>query len=279
MAFQRIVEVFPPALSISDKAPFDLAEKVTEFVKGVRGIRTLCDLALVANVKNPSYVKLSTIFAASLLQERIGLSAAPSIVARDENRLQLASSVLTAMELELKAMLLVWGDRYPIQVGATNVRDHHSLAEIIRQAAGLRRRVGSSTRILAPVDLRLLRRESGVRVARSRIRAGAELLLAQPPTTDAGATLQEHLALLESTGLMDRVMLNVFPFRDTRDVSHCEEYFGWKLPRSLHRTAAKGGDALLEEAREVHKGIKAAGLPGVYVATRGRPAVARDILG
>jgi 5,10-methylenetetrahydrofolate reductase len=260
------------------KAPIDLEGKVVNFVEEVRDIRSLCDLALVANVKNPAKIKLSTVVSASLLQIKLRINAAPSIVARDENRLQLASSVLTAMELGLHGMLLVWGDRYPTEAHATNVRDHRSLAEFIREAAELRRRAGSKARILAPVDLRLLRNKSGVKLAKSRLRAGAELLLAQPPTTDA-ATLEDHLSLLEAAGLKKRVMLNVFPFRDSEDVRHCEEYFGWKLPEALHSLALRGRSSLLDGAREVHERIRAAGLPGVYVATRGTPAVAKEILG
>ena len=267
--------MFPAA----GKDPIDLEQKVGKFVDEVRDIRSFCDLALVANVKNPAKIKLSTIVAASLLQSNLSINAAPSIVARDENRPQLASSVLTAIEMGLHGMLLVWGDRYPSKAHATNVRDYHGLAEFIREAAGLRRRVGSNTRILAPVDLRLLRSESGVELTKSRLRAGAELLLAQPPTTDSGATLDDHLSLLDTTGLKKRVMLNVFPFRDSDDVRHCEEYFGWRLPEALHSLAAKGGSSLLDEAREVHERIRAAGLPGVYISTRGRPAVAREILG
>lgn len=267
--------MFPAA----GKDPIDLEQKVGKFVDEVRDIRSFCDLALVANVKNPAKIKLSTIVAASLLQSNLSINAAPSIVARDENRPQLASSVLTAIEMGLHGMLLVWGDRYPSKAHATNVRDYHGLAEFIREAAGLRRRAGNNARILAPVDLRLLRSESGVELTKSRLRAGAELLLAQPPTTDSGATLDDHLSLLDTTGLKKRVMLNVFPFRDSDDVRHCEEYFGWRLPEALHSLAAKGGSSLLDEAREVHERIRAAGLPGVYISTRGRPAVAREILG
>jgi 5,10-methylenetetrahydrofolate reductase len=278
VAFQRIIEVFPPMFPGSGKDPIDLEGKVAKLVAEMWNIKSLFDLTLVANVKNPVKVKLSTIISASLLQSNLRINAVPSIVARDENRLQLASSVLTAIELGLHGMMLVWGDRYPAEAHATNVRDYHSLAEVIREAAGLRRRAGSDIRILAPVDLRLLRNKSGIELARSRLRAGAQFLLAQPPTTDA-ATLDVHLSRLETTGLKKRVMLNVFPFRDGEDVRHCEEYFGWKLPKALHTLATRGRNALLDEARDVQERIRAAGLPGVYVSTRGTPAVAKDILG
>jgi hypothetical protein len=131
---------------------------------------------------------------------------------------------------------------------------------------------------LAPVDVSLLGSSRGVQLAKSRIRAGAELLLAQPPTTDSGETLDRHLALLGASGLRNRVLLNVFPFRDKKDVLYCEKYFGWRLPRALHKMAGSGQAALLEEARRAARRIRREGLPGVYVSTRGHTDVAKKIL-
>ncbi|MDA4120828.1 MAG: hypothetical protein OK404_00290 [Thaumarchaeota archaeon] len=280
MGFLRVVEVFPPMFPSSTKTEaIDLRGKMANLVEEVRSIRRVCDIVLVANVKNPAKVKLSTVEAASILQEKVKVPAAPSVVARDENRLQLTSTMLTTMGKGLAWMLLVWGDDYPPQVGTTNVRDYASLSEVIDEASLLRRRSRSKTKFLAPVDLRRLSKESGVELARSRIKAGAEFLLAQPPTTDSGRTLDEHLSLLDSTGLKGKVLLNVFPFRDSADVRHCEGYFGWKLPKPLHRLAAEGRAALLEEARAVQARLRDSGAPGVYVSTRGHPDVAKEILG
>jgi 5,10-methylenetetrahydrofolate reductase len=280
MAFFRVVEVFPPLFPISgDRKPIDLEEAIDRFVKSVRNVREYSDLVLVANVKNPAYLKLSTIQAASLLQDRAGVEAAPSIVVRDANRLQLMSSVLTSIASGLRTLVLVWGDRYPSSVGATNVRDYRSLSEVIEEAARITRRAKINTRLLAPVDVPKLTTKGGVKLARSRLKGGADLLLAQPPTTDPGPTFDEHLSLLESTDLKDRVLLNVFPFRSTQDVQYCEKYFGWKLPSSLYEAASRGEASLLDEAKKVALRLRKEGLPGVYVATRGKPEVARKILG
>jgi 5,10-methylenetetrahydrofolate reductase len=280
MGFLRVVEVFPPMFPVSNKTEaIDLKGKMARLVEEVRSIKSVCDVVLVANVKNPAYIKLSTIEAAAVLHEKLRIAAAPSIVARDQNKLQLASTMLTAMGKGLPWMLLVWGDPYPPEVGSTNVRDYDSLSEVIEDAAVIRRRSKSKTRLLAPVDLRMLSNRSGVDLAGSRLRAGAEFLLAQPPTTDSGETLDSHLSILESTGLKKRVLLNVFPFRDLADVRRCEVYFGWNLPKSLHRMAATGKTALLEEARTVQARLRKSGARGVYVATRGRPEVAKEILG
>jgi 5,10-methylenetetrahydrofolate reductase len=280
MGFLRVVEVFPPMFPFSKKTvAIDLKRKMASLVEEVRSIKSLCDVVLVANVKNPAQIKLSSVEAASVLQEKLRIPAAPSIVARDENKLQLASTMLTAMGKGLPWMLLVWGDQYPPETGSSNVRDYTSLSEVIDEASSLRRRSKSKTKFLAPVDLRRLSKESGVELARSRIKAGAEFLLAQPPTTDSGETFDKHLSLLDSTGLKRKVLPNVFPFWDSMDVRHCEEYFGWKLPKPLHSLAAKGRGALLEEARIVQDRLKDSGLPGVYLSTRGHPDVAKKILG
>src|SRR5712692_8738021 len=214
VAFLRVVEVFPPLIPVKPgKARVDLDAKIQSFVEEVRRVRSVCDLVLVANLKNPAYHRVSAVEAASLIQARAGVPAAPTIVARDENRFQLRSTILTAMALGLGTIMLAWGDRYPAGVGATNVRDYRSLAEVIEEGAMLSRMIGRTERILAPVDLRLLPSKSGRRMSKSRLKAGAELLLAQPPTTDAKTTLQEHLSVLERSGLMEKVLLNVFPFR------------------------------------------------------------------
>jgi len=280
MAFLRVVEVFPPLFPISDsKKPIDLEGAIDRFVTRVRGIREYSDLVLVANVKNPAYLKLSTIEAASLLQDRAGVKAAPSIVVRDANRLQLISSVLTSIASGLETLLLVWGDRYQSRVGVTNVRDYHSLSEMIDEAAAISKRARTKVKLLAPVDVPKLGTRDGVRLARTRLKAGAELLLAQPPTTDSGATFDWHLNLLESTGLRDHVLLNIYPFRDREDVRERGKYFGWKLPNVLHESASQGRAQLLREERAVVSRLRRIGLPGVYVSTRGEPEVAREILG
>jgi hypothetical protein len=175
--------------------------------------------------------------------------------------------------------MLVWGDRYPASAGVSNVYDYDDLADTIADASSIAKRAGVTVRILTPVTLTSLASEEGVTRAKSRLDAGAEFLLAQPPTTDAGATFERHLELLESSGLRSRVLLNAFPFRDSQDVRDCELYFGWKLPRRVHELAVSGERSLLAEARAVAWKIRESGLPGVYVSTRGRPALAQTVLG
>lgn len=255
-----------------------MEEKIERFVRGANSVRDLADLFLVADVKNPDLLKLSTIEASLMLQERLGVEAAPVIVVRDSNRLRFLSSVLTGISLGLKSMMLVWGDRYPAAAGTSNVRDFASLGEAIRQAATIRKRARVPTRFFAPVDLGMLGEAKGVGLARERLESGADLLLAQPPTTDPEATFDRHVSLLEEAGLKDRVLLNVFPFKGAKDVRDSERYFGWSLPRSLHDAARRGEPSLLEMEREVIRRTRSEGLPGVYVATRGVPSVARRLL-
>ncbi len=279
MAFLRVVEVFPPVFP-SDRGargPIPLEERMEMFVEEVRGIRQYADLVMVANIKDPGLVKLSTLEAALLLQDRLRVEAVPVVVVRDVNRLQFLSTVLTAMASGLSSIMLAWGDRYPRSARATNVHDFGSLAEAIRESSKLRARLRSPARFLAPVDLTRLRGSAGVALAQGRVRAGADLLLAQPPTTAVQA-LEAHASLLRSAGLADSTLLSVFPFRDSADVRTCEKKFGWRLPRSLHEAAQGGESSLLEVEREVIRGLRAGGYPGVYVSTRGTPAVAARLL-
>jgi 5,10-methylenetetrahydrofolate reductase len=276
MAFLRVVELLPPLFpaSRSGKDNFDLEETVGLFLEEARSLRRHSDVLLVADVKNPRLLKFSSLEAASLLQERLGVVAAPVLVVRDFGRHQFLSSVLTGLS-KFRYLLLAWGDDYP--AGATNVRDFSSLAETIREAAILRERAGATAKFFAPVDVNSLATAKGAARARGRVRAGADYLLAQPPTTDLG-DLDRHARLLREVGLEDRVLLNVFPFKDPKDVRECERYFGWRLPRSLKLRAKRGRDSLFETEREVVREIRGAGLPGVYVNARGIPGIAAGLL-
>jgi hypothetical protein len=83
---------------------------------------------------------------------------------------------------------------------------------------------------------------------------------------------------LEKAGLKDKVLLNVFPFKDEADVISCEKYFGWKLPASLRKAAASGEGKLLEMERKVIQRLKDEKFPGVYLTTRGVPGNAEKLL-
>ncbi len=268
--------MFP--LQEGSSAPLDLEEKVGRFVEDVRGVREFGDLFLVANVKNPELLKISTVEAAFMLQDRLRVRAAPVVVVRDMNRLQFLSTVVTALSFELDSLMVAWGDAYPPSAKATNVRDFSSLGRALHEVSAIRRQTRSRIRLLAPIDVNALRRRSGIALAKERLRAGAEYLLAQPPTTDQEETFDRHAKVLEDSGMKDRVLLNVFPFRDLGDVVECEKNFGWKLPVALHKAAAEGRAALLETEKEVAGRLRTEGFPGVYLSTRGSAAIAASLL-
>ncbi|MDA4119273.1 MAG: hypothetical protein OK436_01675, partial [Thaumarchaeota archaeon] len=113
--------------------------------------------------------------------------------------------------------------------------------------------------------------------AKSRLRAGADYLLAQPPSLDSD-TLDRQVLGLERSGIKDKVLLNVFPFKDSKDLEYCERYFGWKFPKHFRELAASGESALLNEARNVVRRLRNEGFPGFYVSTRGNPSIARSLL-
>ena len=279
MGFLRVVEIFPPLFPYSRRKEnrIEAPLAIERFVEGARGASSFADVLLIADVKNPNLLKLSTVEAAALLKERARLEAAPVLVVRDTNRKQFLSSVVTCLLLELDHVMFAWGDDYPAHSGATNVRDFTSLAESIREAELLRRRTGAPTKFLAPVNVELLSSKGEAKRARDRLRAGAEFLLAQPPTTDL-ESLDRHQTLLREAKLEARVLLNVFPFRGYRDVRECEAYFGWKLSKNLHDTAKKGERALIREEREVGRALRNRGLPGIYLNTRGTPGLAARFL-
>jgi len=279
MAFLRVVELLPPLfpLSKSRKVHIDVEEGIERFLVEARSLRQHADVVLVADVKDPRLLKLSTLEAAAILKERLRVNAAPVLVVRDSNRIHFLSAVMTGLALKFGYLMLAWGDSYSVGTGATNVRDFSSLAESIREAALLRRRTRAATKFFAPVDVEQLATSKGVALAKGRIGAGADYLLAQPPTTDI-EDLEKHVRLLRGVGLEDRVLLNVFPFKDLNDVRRCEAYFGWRLPRRLHRAAKEGGSALFEAEREVTRRLREGGLPGLYLNARGIPGIAESLL-
>ncbi len=279
MAFLRVVEVFPPLFPNSPKENGSISheEKTERFVEGVRSIRDLADVFLVASVKNPQLLKLSTVEAARILQERLRVEAAPVIVVRDMNRLQYLSTVLTGISMDLGSMMIAWGDNYPANAGATNVRDYSNLGEAIREASSIRTRARASTRFFAPVDIGLVGHSKAMGLAKSRLEAGADFLLAQPPSIDSAA-LDIQTSSLEESGMKDKVLLNVFPFKDRQDLDYCEKYFGWRFPVRFRELAELGESALLNEGRNVVRRLRKEGFPGLYLSTRGNPSVARSLL-
>ena len=278
MTFLRVVEVFPPLIRTTEyrNAP-DLGERVNSFVNEVRRIKEYADLVLVANLRDPQLTTVSTVSAAALLKQRAGVDAAPVIVARDANQNEIASTILGAYAWGLGSLMLAWGDRRGR--GARNVYDFASLSSAISKAEDLAAFYDGKKRILAPVNIDLLSSRKGLRLAKSRISAGADLLLAQPPTSDSNEAMDAHLALLDDAGIRKKVLLGVFPFRDLRDIVRCERLFGWRLPPSLKGRADSGSFSPIDEARAVVRRLRKEGLPGVYLSTRGSPDVARQVLG
>lgn len=280
MAFLRVVEVLPPLFPASrlkgDRLP--LEARMERFTEEVRSIREFADVIQVANVKNPGLLKIDTVHAATVLQEFLRVRAAPVIVVRDQNRPQFLSTVLTAITVELDSIMIAWGDDYPASAKASNVRDFADLAKAIREASLMRSRAHAPTRFFAPADINSLAYPKGVALAKERLRAGADFLLAQPPTTDGDETFDRHSSLIQKAGLKDRVLLNVFPFKDEVDVKHYERMFGWKLPKRLRKTASQGNAALLDVERSVIRRLKEEGFPGVYLTTRGTPSIAETLL-
>jgi 5,10-methylenetetrahydrofolate reductase len=278
-AFTSIIEVFPPLFSTSEDVEpiIGLRQKTRDIVERVRRIKHLADSFLLADLRDSTRMKLPTVLCASILREKAGVDAIPVITARDSNRAAVVSSLLSAYSLGLTSIMLVWGDRYD-GGGPKNVYDFRSLSEVIGLARKLAERCGDRCRLLAPVDLPTLGTKTGLELARKRLASGADVLLAQPPTTDSYSTLHDHARLIKDSGLDGRVLLNVFPFRDAKDIENCRTKFGWKLPRRLDAVSRGGEKALLLEAKKVADAIERMGLPGLYVTTRGRPEVARFIL-
>jgi len=277
LQFHRVVEIFPP-LFLKSSPRHDVEEKLERFVEEARSVRDFSDTVLIADVKNPKYLELSTLEAALLLRDRTRVEAAPVIVLRGMSRQKLISAVLTGVSLELKAIMLAWGDDHPRSANSSNVRDYATLAGAISEAAEIRRKSRSPILIFAPVDLRNLGTPEGTSMAKGRLRAGADYLLAQPPTTDPEDTFDRHKEALDSAGLRSRVFLNVFPFRGARDIWDCEKYFGWRLPKRLHKDAQNGESELIQIERQIVGRMKEEKLPGIYLNTRGSPGIAGTLL-
>jgi len=247
------------------------------FGEEARGIRDFADIILVANVKDLKRVKFDSVHAAVMLKEEYNLRAAPVIVVRDQNRPQFLSTVLTAVSLGIDSLMIAWGDDYAKSSHASNVRDFPDLAGAIREANRIKSRARSPIRFFAPIDLESLAYPEGAALARERLRAGADLLLAQPPTTDDGETFDRHDSLLEKSGLKEKVLPNVFHFRDDEDIRDYERMFGWRLPNGLHQ-AARGEGELMDLERKIVGRLRTSGYAGVYLSTRGTPSIAERVL-
>jgi 5,10-methylenetetrahydrofolate reductase len=279
--FTTIVEIFPPNFSAeASKEPLlGLRQKTQDIVARVKKVENLADCVLVADMKDIGRLKLSSIYTAAILRQELDTEVIPVIAARDGNRSALRTLFLSALSYGLDSVMLVWGDRYNEGEGSANVYDYPSLSKAIREMRELADRADVKATILAPVNLATLGTPKGDEIASSRIASGADCLLAQPPTSDLSETLPQQVRVLEEKNLKGRVLLNVFPFRDREDIEACRQRFRWNLPPALDAMAEEGGEArLLKESRSVVERMRAEGLPGVYVSTRGKPELARYML-
>lgn len=278
--FTRMVEVFPPNFStdVSREPLIGIKQKMRDMTTRVKKIQDLADAIIVADMKDAGRLQLSSIYTAAVLKEELGLEVIPVIPTRDMNRKAIRTFFLTCLSLGLESVSLVWGDRYGEGDGAKNVYDYESLAGALGDARQLADRADVGATLLAPVDVSALVKKRGVRLAQSRLKSGADCLLAQPPTTDLYRTLARHVELLKAHGLERRVLHNIFPFRDKQDIANCRVRFGWDLPPELDGIAANGEPSLLKEARRVVEALESQGHGGVYVSTRGKPELARYIL-
>ncbi|MDG6964741.1 MAG: methylenetetrahydrofolate reductase [Nitrososphaerota archaeon] len=280
MAFLRVVEVLPPRfpMSGSGRDRLDLKGEVERFVAEVRMVGRFADVVLVANMKNPHLLKMDTVQAALVAQHRTGVEAAPVLVVRDQVRAQFLSSLVAAFSSGLRSVMIAWGDDFPASGRGTGPGGFTDLAEAIREASVLRARSRSGVRLLAPVDLRRLGAGGGSAMAAGRLKAGADLFLAQPPTTDPHTTFDRHSSAIRRAGLEGKVLPGVFPFKDAADLALYEKMFGWKLSEELHAAASGGGEALFALTRAVVERVSRGGFPGVYVSTRGVPSMAERLL-
>jgi 5,10-methylenetetrahydrofolate reductase len=279
--FTTVVEIFPPNFNAETaKEPLlGLRQKTRDIVTRVKKVQDLADCVLVADMKDIGRLKLSSIYTAALLKQELDTEVIPVIAARDGNRSAVRTLFLSALSYGLDSVMLVWGDKYNEGEGSRNVYDYPSLSVVIKEMRELADRADVKATILAPINVASLGTAKGDEIAASRIRSGTDCLLAQPPTSDASETLPQQLKVLEEKKLRQRVLLNVFPFRDKEDIAFCRKRFNWNIPVALERMAEEGGEArLLKESRLVVERMRSERLPGVYVSTRGRPELARFIL-
>lgn len=279
--FTTMVEIFPPNFSaeMAKEPLLGLRQKTQDIVARMKKVEHLADCILVADMKDVGRLKLSSVYAAATLKQELDIEVIPVIGARDSNRSAVRTLFLSALSYGLDSVMLVWGDKYAEGDGSSNVYDYPSLSAVVKEMRELADRANVKATILAPVNVAALGTKKGDEIALSRIKSGADCLLAQPPTTDVTETLARHEKALEEKELKNRVLLNVFPFTSKEDIDACRKRFGWDISASLDRMAVEGGEArLLKESRSVVEKMRDDRLPGVYVSTRGKPELARFIL-
>ena len=273
MSFLRVVEVFPPL--VPDPATAAADWRPESWAKACSPLKEVADVVLVADLALPRRMFLSPVEAAARLKGH-GFRAFPTLVVRDMNSAGFQTALRSCAALGLDGVMVAWGDDYPAGSGVTNVRDYHTLAEAVKVARSVLDESTGGSMLLAPVSLE--KDPGAMSRGKERLEAGADYLLAQPPTTDALGTFDSHLELLEGAGLSGKVLLGVFPFRDDDDLAECESKFEWDLPERVHSIAQSGVEALDAECKSVVERLREEEMPGVYLSTRGDPTWAQRLL-
>jgi len=279
--FTTMVEIFPPNFSaeMAKEPLLGLRQKTQDIVARMKKVENLADCVLVADMKDVGRLKLSSVYTAAMLKQELDIEVIPVIGARDSNRSAVRTLFLSALSYGLDSVMLVWGDKYGEGDGSSNVYDYPSLSAVIKEMRELADRANVKATILAPVNVAALGTKKGDEIASTRVKNGADCLLAQPPTTDVTETLPLHVKMLEEKRLKRHVLLNVFPFSSKEDIESCRKRFGWDISPALDKMAQEGGEPrLLKEAKLVVEEMRDERLPGVYVSTRGKPELARFIL-
>jgi 5,10-methylenetetrahydrofolate reductase len=279
--FTTMVEIFPPNFSaeMAKEPLLGLRQKTQDIVARMKKVENLADCILVADMKDVGRLKLSSVYTAAMLKQELDIEVIPVIGARDNNRSAVRTLFLSALSYGLDSVMLVWGDKYGDGEGSSNVYDYPSLSSVIKEMRELADRANVKATILAPINVGTLGTQKGDEIASTRVKSGADCLLAQPPTTDVSQTLPKHVKILEEKKLNKRVLLNVFPFWGKEDIESCRKRFNWDISAALDKMAEDGGEPrLLKESRLVVEKMRQERLPGVYVSTRGKPEIARFIL-
>ena len=171
-------------LEVSKEPLIGLKQKIRDMTARVRKIENLADAIMVADMKDSLRLELSSVYTAAVLKDELGVEVIPVMPTADMNRKAMRTMFLTALSLGLESIALVWGDRYAEGENTKNVYDFKSLAEAVGEMRALSDRADINTTLLSPVDVSSLNTTRGLRIARSRLRKGADCLLAQPPTAD-----------------------------------------------------------------------------------------------
>jgi 5,10-methylenetetrahydrofolate reductase len=270
--FLRVVEVFPPGAA---GGPSGVGELVSaqKWVSEVWKVVPYADVVMVAELGTRGS-RPTTIEPSALLASTLGVRVLPVVSAALTGKGAFSAAVREAISKGIKGIVPVWGDRgkSPKEGGFVG------LWEAVTAARDIAMDHGGDFLIMAPANLSKFGRSKHLKLLSSRLENGADYLLAQPPTMDSEEAFALHQKALKDSGLMEKVIPQVFPFKDWEDVKKCRQKFGWEVPGRMAQVAARGEEALLDEAALVARRLRQEGFAGVYLSTRGRPELAARVL-